>query len=162
MERILLALIINHPDLFDEFGETLAQHEFQAADYEQLRQRVMDILAQAQEVSLTAAELRRTLSDHAYDPFAYEQDNSTLDEILSNDTYMHAKAARIDAPVEEARRAWVSIWETLEQGKIKADYESARARYRDHPTEENLRRQEALRERVLQFSNEEKDAIRSS
>ena len=165
LERILLALIINHPTLFDEFGETLAQVEFQTREYEMLRGRVMDALSQAQGSPMTANELRRHLSTHetspAYDPFSYEPDGIELDDILSLDTYMHAKAARADAPIEEARNVWLEKWSMLEQSKIKADYETARTRYRDQPTDENFRRQEALREKVLQFSNEANELAQS-
>ena len=165
MERILLALIINHPALFDEFGESLAQHEFQTPDYEVLRQRVMDILAQAHGATLTAAELRRHLSERDdgsdYDPFGYEQDSGALDDVLSQETYIRAKAARAESSLEEARSMWQEKWTLLEQDKIKADYEAARVRYREHETEENLRRMKALQERIIQFSGDENDQAQS-
>ncbi|MGB9154085.1 MAG: DNA primase [Alphaproteobacteria bacterium] len=153
-ERILLAILINHPDLFDEFGENFAQLEFQTPEFENLRQRVLDILAQAQDAPPNAAELRRHLSAPDDNPYANDQSGSVLDELLSQETYMHAKAARPDAAPEEARKAWLAVWETLEQGKIKADYATACALYREQPTEENHRRMEALRNRMLTFASD--------
>lgn len=161
MERILLALIINHPPLFDEFGESFAQMEFQTPEFETLRQRVIDILSQAHDAPLNAAELRRHLSDSGNNPYA-EPSGSLIDELLAQDTYMHAKAARPEAATEEARKAWTMIWERLEQDRVRADYEAARALYRDQPSEENHRRMEALRNRVMMFGNDIAGSIAAS
>ena len=155
MEKILLALIINHPDLFDEFGESFAGMEFQTPEFDAVRRNVMDHLSQEHDSHPTAAELRRALSspqEDSYDPYAYDNGGSVLDEILSPETYVHAKAARADASAADARQEWLSKWQMLEQGRIKADYESARAQYRDQPTEENERRMKALQERITRLS----------
>ena len=155
IERILLALVINHPDLFDEFGEGFAQLDFQTAEFETLRQRVIDHLSQTHDTPPTPDELRRHLSDpESENPYTHDQGASILDELLSPATYTHAKAARPDATPQDAREAWLSLWKKLEQDKTKADYESARALYRDQPTEDNLRRMEALRIQMTQFSEE--------
>jgi DNA primase len=157
MEKILLALIINHPALFDEFGESFVQLEIQTPEFAPLRQRVVDHLTQDHDAAPTPAELRRSLSDPEESPFAYESGGTALDEILSPDIYMHAKAARPEASTDEARKAWLSIWATLEQGKIRADYAVACALYREQPSEENKERMETLQNKVLLFASEGAD-----
>jgi DNA primase len=159
MERVLLALIINHPELFNEFGENLGHLNFETQSYETLRHRVIDILSQSDssnegDVVLNAAELRRHLTGHGDERIAYEARSSILNEILSQETYMHAKAARPEASADAVRQCWLSIWEMLEQGKIRADYVTACALHREQPTEENHRRMEALRNRMLLFASE--------
>jgi DNA primase len=141
LEKVLLALLINHPDLFDECGENFAQLDFEDNQFEQLRQSLIDYLSQAR---LTSEELRRHLSIS----------KDALKDVLSSDTYMHAKAARPDAMLEDARQTWRTMWEKLEQGKIKADYNDACAQYREKPTDENERRMEALRQRLIMFASD--------
>jgi len=159
LERLLLALLINHPDLFDEFGENLTQLDLQAPEFEALRQRVIDVLSEAQDTPPTAAELRRHLTERDDNPFANDQSHTIVDDILSEETYMHEKAARPDAPLEEARKAWLFLWGRLEQDKVRADYIASCALYREHPTEDNQRRMEALRTRMIAFDNDRTEEL---
>ena len=151
MERVLLALMVNHPGLFDAFGENLAQLEFQSAEFENLRQRLVDILSHAEDAPPNASELRRHLTEQVDDPYGRDRSGSALDELLSQDTYMHAKGTRPEASPEEARQTWLAIWGRLEQGQVTAEYNAACAMYREQPSEENQRRMEALRDRVMAF-----------
>ncbi len=156
--RILLALIINHPGLFDAFGENFAQLEFQTPDYENLRQRVLDILSQA-ETPLTADELRRALLHNDENPFGDTRNTNLLDEILSPDTYMHAKAARPDAALDDARKTWADIWKSLEQEWAMGDYNAAAAAYRENQNDENKARLDALKTRMLEVSQAMTDEL---
>ncbi len=148
MERILLALILNHPDLFDAFGESLAHLDCQTPAYEGLRQRILDALAQD---ALTPEELRRHLHAPEESVFQEDHEREIIDEILSPETYAHARAARPEASTEEARQAWLSVWERLAQEGIRSDYAAACAAYRADPSESNRRRMEALREKIMDF-----------
>jgi len=113
--------MINHPDLFDEFGEGFALLEFRAPELESLRQKVVDHLSQAHDTPPTADELRRALSSPD-DPFAYEEGGAVLDEILSSATYRGpGKAANPDAALEQAGEAWKAVWASIEQEKIDAE-----------------------------------------
>jgi len=159
MERILLALIVNHPGLFDEFGESFAQMEFQTPEYAALHRRIADILSQTPDALPNAAELHRHLSDTDSADYFNAPDTATLDDILSGETYTHAKAARPDTDIDEARAAWLAIGSRLEQGRVKADYAAACAQYRETPTEDNHRRMEALRNRLMAFADSEAEEI---
>ena len=157
MEKILLALIINHPELYDEFGEHFVNLEFQTPEYEHLRQRVTNMLSHPHEALPTGTELRRHLS--ASDDRSILSSVSTLEEILSNDIYMHAKGAKTDATPQQTRNDWLGICGRLEQDRVRAEYALACANYREHPTEENHRRMEALRSRMMLAVNEDSENI---
>ena len=154
MERILLALLINHPALFDEFGENLAQTDFQTPEFKSLRQNVVDYLSEPHDSVPTSDELRRALTDHNGSPFERGGSAEILGEILSQETYMHEKAARPDAELSDAHHAWRAMSNRLEQDKVKSDYAAACALYREDASEENQRRMEALRSRMMSFAGD--------
>ena len=121
-ERILLALIVNHPELFDEFGESFTLLEFRVPEFKVLREKIVTHLSQEHDTPPTAAELHRALSATEGSPFEQEEGTGALDEILSQATYIGAaKAARPDAPLEEAREAWQAVWASIEQEKVEAE-----------------------------------------
>ncbi|MDD3370608.1 MAG: DNA primase [Alphaproteobacteria bacterium] len=120
-EKILLALMINHPDLFDAYGEKFAVSEFHTPEFETLRKKTVEHLSQGYEEKPTAEEVRRALSG-SDDPFGYEESGAALAEVLSASTYIGAgKAARPDATFEEASEAWSAVWTSVEQEKVEAE-----------------------------------------
>ncbi|MDE2029531.1 MAG: hypothetical protein KGI97_03095, partial [Alphaproteobacteria bacterium] len=134
MEKILLALMINHPELFDEFGENLAHLDFETPEFETMRRRLIDLLSES---SLDAVELRRALADPGEDRIVYEDNSGVLDEILSPDTYLHAKGALPDAAPEIAQRTWVSTWQLHEHDLLLSALEEAKRRYSKDRNDEN-------------------------
>ncbi|MDD4615579.1 MAG: DNA primase [Alphaproteobacteria bacterium] len=120
-EKILLALMVNHPELFNEFGENFALVDFYTPAFEALRQKIVDLLSQGYEEKPTLSELRRALAA-SDDPFAYDGSRGVLDEVLSSSTYMGAgKAAHPDALLDDAREAWKAIWASIEEEKVEAE-----------------------------------------
>jgi DNA primase len=144
-ERILLALILNHTHLFDEFGEDLARIGLQTPEFEALRQRIIDILSLESHEPLDATELYRHLSSGDN---ASAADQECLAEILSESTYMHAGYARPGKSLEQARQGWKSIWNKYLQEQLQMDLQSASRRYAEEATEENLARLLALRSQI--------------
>ncbi len=121
-ERIFLALMINHPGLFDEFGENFTLLDIQTPEFASLREKIVAHLSQEHDTPPTPDELRRALSESHGSPFAHEKDSEALNEILSPAAYIGAaKAARPDAAPEEAREAWQAIWAAIEQEKVEAE-----------------------------------------
>ncbi|MFA4995144.1 MAG: DNA primase [Bdellovibrionales bacterium] len=121
-EKIFLALMINHPDLFNEFGETFTLLNIHAPEYASLREKIVAHLSQEHDSPPTPEELRRALSESEASPFSHEKDSEALDEILSPAAYIGAaKAARPEAALEEAREAWQAIWASIEEEKIEAE-----------------------------------------
>jgi DNA primase len=151
-ERALLALMINHPLLFADFGEDFAHIGFATPEFEVLRQRVVEILSLESHEPLDAAELYRHLS-HAGETGA-GLGQAALAEILSETTYMHVGVARPGRTVEQARQGWKSIWNNYLQEQLQVDLQSAKMRYRDEASEENYARLMALREQIESLMKE--------
>ncbi len=153
-ERVLLALMLNHPDLFSDFGEDLARIGFADPVLEALRQQVVDILSDDSHEPLDVAELYRHLS---------ERDDSAklrpaLANTLSEQTYTHAKFARPGQPIEQARQGWKSIWNNYLQELYYPDLEAAKRLYRENPSEANLERMMALRTQIEALTHESNDS----
>lgn len=120
-EKILLALIVNHPELFDEVEEQFAFFDIHTPEYRKLRENIIDHFSHEHDSAPTTAELRRALNATG-DSFSYDESRAPLDEILSAGTYIGAgRAARPDAPLDEARQAWRAIISAVEEEKIKAE-----------------------------------------
>lgn len=143
-EKVLLALILNHPDLFAEFGEELARISFSAPPYEALRQQIVTLLSSDSHEALDAAELYRHLSDGD----AAKAWRTGLSDVLSEATYMHASFARPDRTSDQARQGWKSIWNKYLQELLQADLQTARRRYAEDASETNLARLMALRDQI--------------
>jgi len=152
-ERALLALMINHPALFADFGEDFAHLGFGAPEFEALRQRLVGILSLDSQEPLDAPELYRHLSATGEADLGMEQGQSGswragLAEVLSDTTYMHVGFARPDRPLEQARQGWKSVWNMYVQEQLKADLEAAKQRHVEEDSDESLARLVALREQV--------------
>jgi DNA primase len=152
-ERTLLALMINHPGLFEDYGEDFVHLQFDAPEFDALRQRVTEILALVDGEALDAAALYRHLTAEE-EGFVAETANwrAGLAEALSEATYMHASFARPDKPLDHARQGWKSIWNHMLEEKLKADLEAARSRYSADGSEESYARLMALRAQIEQLS----------
>jgi DNA primase len=144
-ERTLLALMLNHPRLFDEFGEDFAQLGFQNPDFEALRQRIVGALSLDSHEPLDATELFRHLSSAGESGLNAEPEPQALAEILSESTYIHAGFARPDRSLEQARQGWKSIWNKHLQEQLQADLQNASRRYAEEASDENFARLMALR-----------------
>ena len=149
-ERVLLAIILNHPALFEEFGDDLAQIGFSSPDLETIRQRTVDLLSTDSHETLDVAELYRHLSDGADTKVLA----MGLSETLSEATYVHAGFARPDRSIEQARQGWKSIWNKYLQELLHADLQMARRHYAEDASEANLTRLLALREQIETLAHE--------
>jgi len=121
-EKILLALLINHPEIYDDFGEAFSSLDFHTPGFISLQNKIVAHLSQTHDTLPTVEEVRRALSGADESPFAGGEEGDALDEILSQDSYIGAaKAARPDASLDEVREAWRAVWATIEQEKIDAE-----------------------------------------
>jgi DNA primase len=147
-ERALLAIIINYPALFDDFGEDLAHIDFSSPEFEVLRQRVIGILSVESQEPLDAKELYRHLSAAGETGSSPDSGLASLTEVLSETTYIHVSFARPDRSLDQARHGWKSIWNKHLREQLEGDLQSASRRYAEEASEENLTRLMALREQV--------------
>lgn len=104
-ERILLALILNHPALFDHIEDELGQIKFNDPRFDQLRQECLFIFAH-QSTGLETQALRTHLVEKGF--------QEELDMILSAQTFAHARFAKADAGLENARKGWQDIIRLME------------------------------------------------
>jgi len=142
-ERILLATIINHPELFSELGEPLGLLPFGDPDLEKLRWAVLECLSDDRhgDSALDAAALCRHLSSAGHE--------TMVGALLGESTYVHAGFARPDASTEDARKGWWPAWRHLHHRQMLDDLNEARTALRRDTSEANLARVEALQQEVI-------------
>jgi len=99
--KILLALIINHPNLYDEFGEGFGMIKIIDEDYDKIRGELVILLDDKK--NLDYQTVKQHLRELGYD--------SILKRIFDNSLYIHAAFARPDEIFETVRKAWLEIWE---------------------------------------------------
>ena len=102
-ERILLATLINHPEIFDEVEERLGMVQFSAPELDKLRQQVLNTLAAHE--SLDSGALRDHLSG--------DGSEAVIAKLLGKNVYMHARFARPDGDVKEALEGWEDTYQRL-------------------------------------------------
>ncbi|MDX2027171.1 MAG: DNA primase [Alphaproteobacteria bacterium] len=157
-ERALLALMINHPDLFADLGEDLAHIGFSTPEFEALRQRVVEILSLESQEPLDATELYRHLSPSGGAGSAGDSGLAGLAEVLSETTYMHAGFARPGRPLDQARQGWKSIWNKYLQEQLNVDIQAAKRRYAEETSDTNLAKLMALSEQMQSLIAESGEA----
>ncbi|WP_119679046.1 DNA primase [Indioceanicola profundi] len=135
-ERLLILPLLNHPELFEDIGETLAQVNFSDPELERLRGELLACLSMNS--GLDADELRRHLSGRGF--------LGTLEGLLSADA---PKFAQPGASIEAARSGWQEVWLASQELALQAELREAERRLVDEFSEENLARLEALRQEVL-------------
>ncbi len=120
--RILLAMMINHPFLFEELSETFAELPVPVA-WEPLRSALFDILtAQALDAQALCVHLRA--SGHG----------AVLDDVLGPDTTNRARFVKPDTPEDQVRAGWRDVWSMSHSRNL--DRELAVARSDPNRTED--------------------------
>ncbi|WP_029011167.1 DNA primase [Azospirillum halopraeferens] len=142
-EKILLATVINHPELFDEVGEALALLPFPPGPLEDLRQALIDTLGSESryDSGLDAAAVHSHLSSAGFD--------TILASLLSGSTYVHGRFARPDTSAEDARKGWWPTWRHLHHRRVLAELREAEESLARAFSEERHARVVALREEIL-------------
>ncbi|MGE4351634.1 MAG: DNA primase [Bdellovibrionales bacterium] len=149
-EKVLLALMVNHPNLFNEFGEEIATIGFTSPDLELLRQQLIELYANDSHETLDVEALYRHFSGGD----AANSLHKGLTEVLSESTYMHAGFARPNRPLEQARQGWKAIWNNYLQQQLHADLQAANRLWHEDPSDANLTRLMSLRAQMESLVNE--------
>ncbi|HAX92240.1 MAG TPA: DNA primase [Rhodospirillaceae bacterium] len=154
-ERVLLALMLNHPSLFQDFGDDLASIGFSTPHFEALRQQLVHYFTAIPHETLDAAALYRHLSlgDGA------KGAPRGLTDVLSEATYMHAGFARPDRSIEQARQGWKSIWNKYLQEQLQIDLQAAGRLWHEDPSDLNLSRLMSLRQQMEGLAQESDDQV---
>ncbi|MEI7607289.1 MAG: DNA primase [Rhodospirillaceae bacterium] len=133
--RILLATLINHPELLEEHLERLAEVDIAAPGLAALRQTL--IAAAAEAPGADAAGLRRHLEARGQ--------GEALDDLLGATTYVHASFALPEADSESVRRGLADLYATLCKARIGRELREAGRQLGEHTTTQNLSRVMVLR-----------------
>lgn len=114
-EHLLLAILINHPNLLDETSDDLAFLEFKEARLHEMREAILQFYA-----NNTSQE--EPLKDFLFkEGFEHE-----IERLLSPQILLHGAFAKASASFEEAREGWKEIFGRLEERSTKDDLRSAR------------------------------------
>jgi len=113
--RIMLAVIVNHPVLFDALSETFAEIDIPVA-WEPLRRTVFDLLTQQ---PLDAKALGVHLELSGYRP--------QLEDILGPATTDHAKFVRPETPDNEVLAGWRDVWNMAHRRGLDKELAAVRA-----------------------------------
>ena len=114
-EQVLLATVVNHPEILAEHAENLTDIELAGADLRRFAQALVDAVASAPDLDTEA--LKRHLCDQGF--------SKLLEELLSRRIYVHGGFARPETPLAEARVKWTNFLALHRQRQ--ADTETAKA-----------------------------------
>jgi len=129
-ERILLATLITHPELFDEVAEPLGYLAFSAPELDNLRQEVLKTLAGRADLDFEG------LSSHLINT-GY---SGLLRGLLSRQVYHHASFARPDEPFDVARKGWEQVLRLYERDRLLAEIRAVEERLGNEPNDADFQR----------------------
>jgi len=99
-EKVLLATMINYPDLFEEFGERLGMMEIPNGEYDAVRQCLIRFLTDAEDSEIY-------LDDQAVKQHLIESGHGKImDAIFDSSLYVHAGFAKPGQPPDIVRQGW--------------------------------------------------------
>ena len=136
---ILIAVLINHPKMYDFVGERLGSITCIPSALDKLRQEVLKI-CEDQEI-IESEIIKNHLKESG-------QEN-TLAKVLSESVLGHAYFIRKETPLEEARKGWEEVFNQIKVGDLMAEIEIAEKKFADRPTSDTWNRLVALREQEL-------------
>jgi DNA primase len=145
----LLAALINHPDCFDEMSEALGTIAFSAAELDNLRQQVLNTLAE--NPGLDSAGLITHLNQSGY--------AGILDRVLAPDDSGHYFFARPNANRDLVLSGWKESWRIIRNEDLAREIEEAKRISRENPSEEASRHLQRLTQHRLELATEDDDAL---
>lgn len=117
-EKALIAVLINYPELFEEFGEKLGMLHISNAEYDQLKQALIAFLGRAPE---NTKEEEIYLDDQAVKQHLIESGyGRILEAVFDKGLYLYAGFAKPGQPLDVVRQGWREAWEKG-QGGIQPD-----------------------------------------
>ena len=129
-ERILLVVLIAHPEMMDDIGEQLGILDFTSPELDKLRQEVLKTLEQRSDLDFQG------LRDHLYQTGF----STLLGGLLSRQVLDHATFARPDVPLDIARRGWDQVLRLYQRDRLLAEIEAVEERLGKEPNEADFRR----------------------
>lgn len=99
-QKVLMATMINYPELFEEYGEQLGMIDIPNSEYDLLRRDLMQFLMESQnnEIYLDDQAVRQHLNELGH--------GKILDAIFDKSLYLHAGFAKPGQSPETVRQGW--------------------------------------------------------
>ncbi len=114
-EQVLLATLVNHPELIVEYAEDLAELNFDSDALERLFKAALDL--GARQPDLDSAAMNCHLTEQGFEEI--------FSEILHARVYLHARFARPDGSLEEARTGLLHILEGYHRRRAEVESDLA-------------------------------------
>ena len=138
-EEILLATLINHPELYDDVSENLGSIAFLALELDKIRQEVLKILA-------TKSGLETEALINHLNECGYLVETRYL---LSTEVFGHAYFARPEASLNEAKAGWEETFGQIKGKDLIAEIKEAERDVSENPSDETWRRFLALKRQKM-------------
>lgn len=100
-EKVLLAAMINYPELFEEFGEALGMIDLGSKPLDYLRQDLIDLLSVENSLDFQAVKQHLSQTGH----------ERILEELFDKSLYIHGSFAKPGLDLETVREGWRDTWE---------------------------------------------------
>jgi DNA primase len=145
-EKAILLALVNHPHLLDHFAESFAELDFSAPELDRLKGEIIDIAAL--EASLDAAGLRDQLDRKGFGPL--------LERLDLEFTRLREWFVLPDAAANDVRTGFRQMVALHRKSVILArELNLAEAALAEHPTDENLKVLNEIREQMRSAAGEE-------
>jgi len=141
-ERILIATLLGHPELFDLVGERLGTVSFSAPGLDNLRQEVLKTLAG--EPGLDSEGVRRQLCDNGY--------SEIPDYVWGPKFFVNAFFAKPETDIETALEGWEEIYALYKNTDLRIEIKEESQRLIEDTSSENFNRLNTLSEQKLEAS----------
>ncbi|MEK9754094.1 MAG: DNA primase [Rhodospirillaceae bacterium] len=145
----LLVALVNHPDLFDEMSEGLGTITFSDTELDNLRQQVLNTLADAPD--LDSANLVAHLNQSGF--------VGIMDRVLSSDDSGHFFFARPNAKRDLVLSGWKESWRIIRNKDLAREIEEAKRISKENPSEEASRLVQRLTQHKLELATDDDDAL---
>ena len=146
-QAILVATLINHPELFDTIGEQLGSLEFSASELDKLRQEVLKTLASSSGLEFQA------LQDHLIDTGF----SKLMNGLLSRQVINHAHFARPDEHSDVARKGWEQTLRLFRRNQLLEEIRAVEEELAENPTPEAFELLKALKQTATQKEDAEEN-----
>ena len=147
-ERILLVVLIAHPEMMDDIGEQLGILDFTSPELDKLRQEVLKTLEQRSDLDFQG------LHDH----LCQTGFSTLLGGLLSRQVLDHATFARPDEPLDIARRGWDQVLRLYQRDRLLAEIKAVEERLGKEPNDADFRRLVELKKQQQVQESDQLDA----
>ena len=137
-ERLLLAILINHPNLLDEISDDLAFLEFKEPHLHEMREAILNFYAEG---ILNEINLKDYLFRGGFE--------TEVAAILSPQVLIHGAFAKASASLEDAREGWREIFNRIQNTLGKNDLKAAQDNLAEEMSEKAWQQLKMLKKNTL-------------